>query len=554
MLQKKNTMSEQLHSKGISNRVYIWLFGLSTLAYIIGLFTDIMDVDASQYASISREMAVSHSYLIVKHRLHDYLDKPPLLFWLSTLSLKLFGLCNWAYKLPSFLSSMLGAYATYRLGCILYNRNTGRLAALFLYCCEAYFLFNNDVRTDTLLANFVIVCLWQLIAYIEFKKWHHWFFGFTAMAAAMLAKGPIGAVIPAFALGTHLLYTRNWKTIFKVEWLAGALWLLVLLSPMLWGLYLQYGTEGIRFFFWTQSFGRITGENVWKNDSGYFFFVHTFLWSFLPWSFFTFVAIFQALKHLIVTKAERRNPGELYTLGGFLLGFVALSFSHYKLPHYIYVIFPLGALFTAAFVEENKNNNAFLKFFTILQAFVVTVMWTGLTILCGWAFPGLSWSLLILTIVLLGSVIYFNIKGSNALSKLILPSALTMIATAFLLNGHLYPYLLKYQCGKPIAKAINEMKIPKKDIYAGWMSHSLEFYHGDILPNVSPDEFADTLRRKGHAWLVADEDFKKRMEEKMVVPLHVYTFNEFSVTRLKLKFINPETRGDLLEKRYLIQY
>ena len=60
--------------------------------YIRGLSIDVMDVDASQYASIAMEMLQGGSWLEVQHRHADYLDKPPLLFWASALSYALFGI------------------------------------------------------------------------------------------------------------------------------------------------------------------------------------------------------------------------------------------------------------------------------------------------------------------------------------------------------------------------------------------------------------------------------------------------------------------------------
>src|SRR5207344_2558843 len=102
---------------------------LATVVYIFGLFVNVMDVDAAQYASISREMLQNHRYLEVLHRGNNYLDKPPLLFWLAVLSFKIFGVSNFACKLPTFLFTLLGVYSTYRIANLLYNRNAGILAA-----------------------------------------------------------------------------------------------------------------------------------------------------------------------------------------------------------------------------------------------------------------------------------------------------------------------------------------------------------------------------------------------------------------------------------------
>ena len=77
--------------------------GFALVVYIAGWFIDLMQEDAAQYGSIAQEMMQNGSYLQVKHRGADYLDKPPLLFWLVSFSFKLFGVHNFAYRIPSFI-------------------------------------------------------------------------------------------------------------------------------------------------------------------------------------------------------------------------------------------------------------------------------------------------------------------------------------------------------------------------------------------------------------------------------------------------------------------
>src|SRR4051812_7880199 len=64
------------------------------LIYLAGFWIDVMDIDAAQYASISREMSDTGNYLHVFDKGKDYLDKPPFLFWISALSMKIFGANN----------------------------------------------------------------------------------------------------------------------------------------------------------------------------------------------------------------------------------------------------------------------------------------------------------------------------------------------------------------------------------------------------------------------------------------------------------------------------
>lgn len=100
----------------ITNRTVFFVLVSCLLVYLLGMFRiPLMDIDAAQYASISREMLANKSYLQVYDLGKDYLDKPPMLFWLSALSMKIFGVHDWAYRIPSFLFALLAVYATYRL-------------------------------------------------------------------------------------------------------------------------------------------------------------------------------------------------------------------------------------------------------------------------------------------------------------------------------------------------------------------------------------------------------------------------------------------------------
>ncbi|MEO6539311.1 MAG: glycosyltransferase family 39 protein, partial [Ferruginibacter sp.] len=131
------------------------LFCFLCLVYFIGFRIDVMDIDAAQYASISREMFTSRNYLQVYDHGKDYLDKPPFLFWISALSMKIFGVNNFSYRFPSFLFSMLAVYATYKFSLLYYAEKIAILSALMLATCQAFFLMNHDVRTDTILMGFV---------------------------------------------------------------------------------------------------------------------------------------------------------------------------------------------------------------------------------------------------------------------------------------------------------------------------------------------------------------------------------------------------------------
>ena len=80
------------------------------LVHFLNMFIDVMEIDAAQYAAISSEMFTTKSYLQVYFNGNDYLDKPPLLFWLNCISFSIFGISNFSYKFFAVLSLIFSIY------------------------------------------------------------------------------------------------------------------------------------------------------------------------------------------------------------------------------------------------------------------------------------------------------------------------------------------------------------------------------------------------------------------------------------------------------------
>lgn len=541
------------------SRVLYWsLFGLATIVYLFGLFVDIMDVDAAQYASISREMLETKQYLQVHHRYGDYLDKPPLLFWLSALSYSIFGVSTWAYKLPSFLFTLLGTYSTFRLGQMLYNRATGIVAALVIYTCAAFFIFNNDVRTDSLLANCVIFSIWQLYAYLERPRWLNLFLAALGLAGAMLAKGPIGLMVPVLALAPQLVLKKEWKKLFRWQWLILFGIVALLLAPMVWGLYRQYGGDGPYFFFWKQSFGRITGENEWRNDSSFFFLWHTFLWAFFPWAFFFAFYFFKDLVALWRNRFIPTHSQEIITFTGVLLPFLALCSSKYQLPHYIFVFFPLAAILTARYLlrlVESATHQTSLRNFTLLQFFFSCLLWIGIGLVLCYIFPTTNYTLMTALFALLVIVLWIFFRQKNTFYRLFLPCTISVIATILMMNTVFYPQLLRYQSGSMAARIVQQQRQPGDQLltFKG-NAHSFDFYVNGIARFVTNADSLKQITQNQHGWIYTAEEGFHILQEAGFKAEKVYPVKHFAVAWLSIPFLLPQTRESKVDSCYLMRY
>ncbi len=546
---------------------YRLFFGLSTLVYIIGIFyVPLMDVDATQYASISLEMLNSEDYLHVIHHEKDYLDKPPLIFWMGVLFYKLFGVHVWSYRLPSFLFTILGVYSTYALGKMFYGRKTGLNAALIIYTTQAFFLMNHDVRTDTILTACIIFSTWQLAEFLQSGKFIYVIGGFTGIALGMLEKGPLGLVVPIMAIGTHILVRRDWKSIFKWQWLAGLLLTAVLLIPMCIGLYEQFdlhpekvvngrqGVSGLRFFFWEQSFGRITGENVWKDDSTVLFFTHTFIWSFIPWFLLAIMAFFSRLGQLIRSGLKSKDT-EFLTLGGFLLPFIALSLSHYKLPHYVFVLYPFAAIFTASWLAELELKTPSFVKWTRVQFLLCLVMALLIVIVNVWFFPLYAnlWVLTMALFLLVFLVYVYRHHQTIPQMKLYAISVLTAVFINFLLNASFYPQLLNYQGGTVASRYVKNKNIHAENCYSlNETSFALDVNTGINWRDGTPERIEKALKEQDEVWLFTNHDGFEFAREKYNIG-DFKRIEHFHVTAMTLPFLNPATRKEVLEERYILQ-
>lgn len=537
---------------------YTLIFCGIVVVYFFNLFIDIMEVDAAQYSVISMEMSWTKSFLHVYEHGKDYLDKPPLLFWLNSSSFLTFGLSNFAYKLPSVLVALLGLFSTYKFARLFYTKEVAIFSAIILGTTQALFLITNDVRTDTLLIGFTMFSVWQMATYIQTNSFKHLFFTSIGIALAMMAKGPLVLIILAAGFGTHFLLRKEWKNIFKLQWILLLIFVGIWLIPMCYGLYTQYdlhpekeayglkGPSGIRFFFWTQSFGRITGESSWADDSGYFFFTHSILWDFQPWIFFFIPALFKRIRNAILTLFGKLvAKGEFITLGSFFFVFIALSLSRYKLPHYIFGLFPFAAIITAHSIYQIKEK--YWKRIASIQFGVVHIFWVGILIIFTFVFTNVPiLLLLILPLLYIGFVISFkSLKGTR--ERILIPTIITAIAFNLMMATHFYPNILSYQGSSQVGQYTRENNLTIRSFNTH--SHSLHFYAQQFIPYLSVRELIDA---KPGELIYADEKGYLEIKTHRDVEI-VKVFPSHRAAIITLPFLLEHSRKERLNNEYILE-
>lgn len=540
----------------IPNKIFYSVIGLCAMTYLLGAFgIPLMDIDASQYASISREMIERNSFLQIYDQGQNYLDKPPLLFWLSALSMQIFGIYDWAYRLPSILVLMAGIYATYEFAKMHYGNTIGQLSAMVLASSQAVFLISHDVRTDTMLMGWVILSIWQLSLWFQNNQWKNFVLAFVFIGLGMMTKGPIALMVPGLAFSIHFALLRQWKQFFRWEYIIGIIIIAIILLPMCIGLYQQYDLQpgklingqpiqsGLRFYFWTQSFGRYTGENFYHEMSHFTFLLENMFWSFLPWIFIFLPALFLLLKQLIQQKFKPSLEQEYISLGGFLLTYLILARSQAQLPHYIFVVYPLAAIITAKLLYQlffEGQLQKLAKYLFYWHAFIFAILWIAIIAITSLVFKEGSAFLSILAII--GGCVFVGIlvKKPAFIPTQLAMSLFTVIGVNALLNSAFYPQLLQYQMGIDANKAIQSKRLDKTQIrlYGIHNSNALHFYGQHVFP------YAPNIKSLNSAQqVITSKDSISVFTMVFPKARIVHEGNQFAVSLLTLPFLNPATRS-----------
>lgn len=153
----------------ISIRVLFVLLIVSVLPLILTLPLDVIDIDSSQYAEISREMVEGGNPFFIRDNGRKYLDKPILTFWKISLSFFVFGYQNFAFRLPALLFTFLSFWGMFKLTELYSGSRLRAWIAVFLYALSpGLYSMVVDPKIDVYLTPYLILV--HTFYYLGFKK------------------------------------------------------------------------------------------------------------------------------------------------------------------------------------------------------------------------------------------------------------------------------------------------------------------------------------------------------------------------------------------------
>jgi 4-amino-4-deoxy-L-arabinose transferase-like glycosyltransferase len=320
------------------------------------------DVDAVQ-AQIARNMLDSGDWVTAHLDGVKYLEKAPLKYWMIAVSFKLFGVYDWAARVPVALFVVLLCWLTVRIGTWAFSPRAGLYAGLALATCVGLFLFTRILIPDVILTFTITLAMWSFLRALEPDEPHarRWAWLMAAsIGVGLLLKGLIAAVFPIgggliyLALSRQLLRRDTWQ---RLRPFSGVLIVLLIAAP--WHVlatlrnppYLYFsmhsGPGQYHGFFWFYFFNEhllrflnLRYPRDYDTVPRLYFWLFHLLWLF-PWSVYL-----PAAARLSYKPIDRGGRMRLLALcwTGFLLVFFTFSTTqeYYSMPCYPALALLLG--------------------------------------------------------------------------------------------------------------------------------------------------------------------------------------------------------------------
>ena len=306
--------------------------------------------DEPRYARVAVEMSRSGDLVTPTLQGRPWLEKPALYYWMAAAAFRAFGETETAARLPSIAAALLLTGATALVGARLYGGAAGLHAGFALGTCLLVFIYGRAASMDMLLAANVTASVGLLaLAALGIAGRLAIPAAFVFAALATLAKGPLGALLPALAAGGYVLAARDWRFLRRLA--SPTAWALFVLVAAPWYV-LVIRAEGRAFvdtFLLDHNLQRFT-STIHRHPGPFLYYVPVLLAGLFPWS--------GLLVPAVLMVRPRTNRADLFVLSWLALPLLLFSLAGSKLPGYVLPCLPPLALWIGRAADHMVKGDA----------------------------------------------------------------------------------------------------------------------------------------------------------------------------------------------------
>ncbi len=432
------------------------------------------------FAETAREMLLSGDFVTPRFCGEIFFDKPPFLYWLIALSMKVFGQVEAAVRLPSALAGVTTLLLTSLFARRRYGNRAGFLAGAILLTCPIFWSFSRQAMSDAWLTLCISAALFAYYDVLRSENaWNRSLIvGHLFLGISVLVKGPVGIVLAGLPVlaALFLCPPGRWK---RFLFPPAILVFLLVVTPWYLAAAWSHGSFFWDYFIFRENVGRFLGDTYKTAHETYVYYPIIILKHAFPWALFLPACIW------VLFKSRHVDPEQGFTSKFLFLWFATpilfFSISRFQIYYYILPCLPALAVIVGAglarITSQPMRVSAKIVAVLIALSFAVLafVFWKNSVLL----FPDIAWAdhIVLPLLALVGALLIFfsTFYRPNILPHLI---ALTAALLLIFADWGNFPRLSRYLSVQQFAHRIASMQ-DKETLRVG-TALELAYLHPDV--------------------------------------------------------------------------
>jgi 4-amino-4-deoxy-L-arabinose transferase-like glycosyltransferase len=330
------------------------LAGFCGFLFFFGLaYFGLVGADEPRYAQVAREMLGRHDWITPILGGKPWLEKPVLYYWQAMIAFAVFGVSDWAARLPSAIDATLMVVAVY---CFLRRFRPGSEldGALMTAAAVGVIGFARAASTDMPLAAAFTIGLLGWYAWYESERKIYLAGFYVLLGLATLAKGPVAPFLAAAIILSFAALRGEMRLPPRTLWIPGIVLFCAVTLP--WYVAVQIrNPEFFRVFILEHNLSRF-GTDRYHHTQPFWYFLPVVLLGLAPWILFVLAALGESIRAWWREKRSMLSSErafQVFLVVWLLLPVLFFSLSKSKLPGYILPALPGGTLLLADYVRRH---------------------------------------------------------------------------------------------------------------------------------------------------------------------------------------------------------
>ena len=513
----------------------------------------LMPIDETRYVSVAWEMWVSGDFLVPHLNGETYSHKPPLLFWLMSLSWWFFGVNEWTPRIISPLfalgSTLLSSLVAQKLW--VDRPQVSKITPFILLGTAFWLVYSTLTMFDMLLAFFVLLAIYSLLKLSQSNTWHDVFLLGIAIGGGVFSKGPVVLlqILPVALLAPWWIQHKSADLRWRDWYLKVVAGILIGASLALaWAI--PAGISGGEVYRNAIFLGQTSGRLVksFAHQLPWYWYLERLPLLLLPWLFFK--PLWQG-----AFKLNLNDYGVRFCIAWALPVFVMFSLVSGKRIHYLLPLIPAFALLLARAADEIKDVRAWQKaYFPVLMFFMFLVI-------AATAFPMLNthfhWvknlnlggklsNVFAFCILLVMPFGLFTLPTKNVIQIVFYTVIPSIIVPTFLALCYLETNADRFDT-KPIAEKIVQFQNQNSVAFYAGKYHAQFQFTGRLTQSLtllnSPDALQLWAKNHSKGFILFDSE---KMSPENLVYSHAYRAGQLGFIQSETLLKNPTLINDFM--------